>query len=267
MVILPAFLIPFLLFVVPIFFIFLRSFQTETQQFTFYNYIQFFTDSVHVGAIFTTIKITIISTFAIIPIGLFIVLSVRKSRFLKHVRKIAQLSINFPSYVFAFAIIYIYGRSGIFNLLSLSLFNVELPTAGMIFSWYGIIFANILFWSAVFMSPVFAVMDMLDPNIEEAARSLGSKGFHYMKNILLPGLLPGILAGTFLVILMVFNEFGIILFLGMSKVYTLTFDLYTQMEFFKPYMASTVAVITVVSSFLISLVYKKMIRKISGAEI
>lgn len=166
----------------------------------------------------------------------------------------------FPSYVFAIALIYIYGSAGIFNQLSLSLFNWELPTVGVLYSWEGIIFANVMFYMPFFIAPVFARLEMLDPSLEEAARSLGSHGFHLIRRVVLPTLMPGILAGALLTLLLTLNEFGVVLFLGWGKTYTLTFALYSEMEKFQPIMASVIAVIILLLSVLVTIGYRKATR-------
>ena len=255
--ILPAFLLLLSLFVVPLSLTILNSFNSD-DGFTLENYVNFFTNKIYITSIINTLRIGFVSTAVIVPLGILIVLAVRENKRLRNFMKVlTSVPAVFPSYVFAIALIYMYGSAGVFNQLSLSFFNLELPTVGVLYSWQGIIFANIMFYMPFFIVPVFARLEMLDPSVEEAARSLGSHGFHLTRRVILPALMPGILAGALLTLLLTLNEFGVVLFLGWGKTYTLTFALYSEMEYFQLGMASVVAVIILLLSALVTVGYRR----------
>lgn len=256
-IILPAFLLLISLFVVPLSLIILNSFNAG-DGLTLENYLNFFTKKIYITSIINTLRIGFFSTALIVPLGISIVLAVRENKRLRNFMKVlTSVPAVFPSYVFAIALIYMYGSAGIFNQLSLSLFNLELPTVGVLYSWEGIIFANVMFYMPFFIAPVFAKLDTMDPALEEAARSLGSHGLHLIRRVVLPALIPGILAGTLLTLLLTLNEFGVVLFLGWGKTYTLTFALYSEMEYFQLAMASVIAVIILLLSTLVTVSYRK----------
>ena len=255
--ILPAFLLLICLFVAPLSLTIVNSFNSG-DGFTLENYVNFFTSKIYITSIINTLRIGFLSTALIVPLGILIVLAVREHKRLRNFMKVlTSIPAVFPSYVFAIALIYMYGSAGIFNQLSLSLFNWELPTVGILYSWQGIIFANIMFYMPFFIAPVFARLETLDPSLEEAARSLGSHGFHLIRRVVLPALTPGILAGALLTLLLTLNEFGVVLFLGWGKTYTLTFALYSEMEYFRPAMASVIAVVILLLSALVTIGYRK----------
>jgi len=258
--VLPAFLLLISLLIAPLSLTVVNSFSSENGL-TLENYVNFFTKKIYITSIINTLRIGFLSTAIIVPLGTLIVLAVRENRRLKNFMKVlTTIPAVFPSYVFAIALIYMYGSAGILNQLSLSWFNLELPTVGILYSWEGIIFANIMFYMPFFIAPVFAKLETLDPSLEEAARSLGSHGFHLIRRIVLPALTPGILAGALLTLLLTLNEFGVVLFLGWGKTYTLTFALYSEMEYFQLGMASAIAVIILLLSASVTIGYRRATR-------
>jgi len=263
-ILLPAFLLPIVFFVTPLFLTAINSLSSD-HGFTLENYVRFFTSEIYITSIINTLRIGFFSTALIVPFGVLIVLAVRKNKRVRNFMKIlTSIPAVFPSYVFAIALIYMYGSAGIINRLFLSLFNKELPTATILFSWQGIIFANIMFFMPFFIAPVFATLDTLDPSLEEAAQSLGSHGLHLIRRVILPSLMPGILAGGLLTLLMTLNVFGVVLFLGWGKTYTLTLALFSEMEYFRPAMASTVAVIIILLSASTVICYRRATRFFEG---
>ena len=255
--ILPAFLLLICLFVAPLSLTIFNSFNSD-DGLTLENYVKFFTTKIYIKSIINTLRIGFLSTALIMPLGILIVLAVRENKRLRNFMKVlTSVPAVFPSYVFAIALIYMYGSAGIFNQLSLSLFNFELPTVGILYSWQGIILANVMFYMPFFIAPVFAKLETMDPSLEEAARSLGSHGLHLIWRVVLPVLTPGILAGALLTLLLTLNEFGVVLFLGWGKTYTLTYALYSEMEYFRPAMASTIAVIILLLSVLVTIGYRR----------
>jgi len=258
LVALPAVLVLVSFLIVPLSLTVLKSFDSG-QGFTIDNYVSFFSTRIYLTSILNTLRIGFFSTAVIVPTGILIVLAVRGNKRLKNFMKVlTSVPAVFPSYVFAIALIYLYGSAGIFNQLSLSLFGLELPTVGVLYSWRGIILANVMFYMPFFIAPVFARLETLAPSLEEAARSLGSHGFHLIRRVILPELAPGILAGTLLTLLLTLNEFSVVLFLGWGKTYTLTFALYSEMEYFRPAMASTIAVIILLLSALTTIWYRRV---------
>lgn len=257
LVVLPAFLIPISLFLTPLFLTVTNSFNSG-HGFTLENYVRFFTNKIYITSIINTLRIGFFSTALIIPFGVLIVLAVRKNkRLTRFIKMLTTIPAVFPSYVFAIALIYMYGSAGIINQLSLSLFNVEMPTVKFLYSWEGILFANVMFYMPFFIAPVFAILDTLDPSLEEAAQSLGSHGFHLIIKVILPSLMPGIHAGALLTLLMTLNEFAVVLFLGWGKTYTLTLALYSEMQSFRPSMACAVAVMIMLISTITVICYRK----------
>ncbi len=266
LLVLPAFLLPIGIFVIPLLLTGANSFNSD-HGFTFENYQRFFTHKIYLMAIINTLRIGFFSTTLIVPFGVLIVLAVRNSKRVTNFMKIlTAIPAVFPSYVFATALVYIYGFAGIINKLSLSLFNVEMPTVQILYSWKGVIFANVMFYMPFFIGPVFARLEALDPSLEEAAQSLGSHGLHLTRRVILPLLSPGILAGTLLTLLMTLNVFGVVLFLGWGKIYTLSLALFSEMEYFRPNMASAVAVVIMLLSLLIVVAYRKTTSLLKGRD-
>lgn len=250
---------PSFFFVAPILCTVAYSLQDDSGAFTLGNYQKFLSRTIYSAAILNSLVISLTSTAVIVPVGVVIACAVRKNKKIRSItRSITSLPIVFPSFVFAYALIYIYGTEGSLNILTRDLFGVSLPTAEIIFDRSGIIFANVLFFLPFFIRPLFAVFERLDPAIEQAAISLGSHGLHLLRKIVLPSMAPGIMAGGFLTLLLTMNEFGVILFLGWGKVYTLTLAVYSEIEFVNLNMAATAAALSIVLSLFLATIYRHL---------
>jgi len=77
-------------------------------------------------------------------------------------------------------------------------------------SWLFILIGHVLFTLPFMVRPVLAVMQAIDmPRLEEAAASLGARGWQRFFSVVIPNCRNGILAGAFMVFTLSVGEFNI----------------------------------------------------------
>ena len=102
-----------------------------------------------------------------------------------------------PPFALALSTILLFGRNG---LVTHQLLGIEhVPGANDIYGLDGLVFVQIITFFSVAYLIVRAMLERLDPSMEEAAHSLGAGKFHIFRTVTLPLLIPGI-AGSFLLL-------------------------------------------------------------------
>ncbi|MEA5486143.1 MULTISPECIES: ABC transporter permease [Pseudanabaena] len=116
------------------------------------------------------------------------------------------LPLAVPSYVGSFALIAAFSpRGSLLQLLLEPLGVEELPS---LYGWFGVILALTLFTYPYMLLTVRSALQGLDPEIEEASRSLGYSSRATFWKVILPQLQPSLIAGALLVALYSLRDFG-----------------------------------------------------------
>lgn len=102
-----------------------------------------------------------------------------------------------PPFAIAIAAILLFGRNG---LITRQMLGIEF-TVGVndIYGLDGLVFVQVITFFSVAYLIIRAMLERLDPAMEEAALSLGASKFHIFRTVTLPLLIPG-LAGSFLLL-------------------------------------------------------------------
>jgi len=240
-------LFPLFLFLYPLSQIVFNSFSVGG------NYVRFFEQPMYRQALLNSLGIAFFSTVLIAPVALLIVSATRRAvRAKKVVRLLTSLPLVFSSYVFCTALIYIYGQAGIVNEL-LRFVGLQIPMS--MFSVNGIVLANVLFFLPYFIVPLFYSFEELNPLLEEAATSLGSKGFYTFRRVVFPQVCYGFAMSCLITFLLVFNQISVVLALGTGKITTLTYLMFGQYEMDYA-MANTIATMSLCVTFGVALVFQ-----------
>ncbi len=102
-----------------------------------------------------------------------------------------------PPFAIALSTILLFGRNG---LISRKLLGMTFPPGSNdIYGMDGLVFVQTITFFSVAYLIVRAMLERLDPSMEEAAHSLGAGKFHIFRTVTLPLLIPGI-AGSFLLL-------------------------------------------------------------------
>ncbi len=118
---------------------------------------------------------------------------------------VASLPLVFPSYVGAFALVAMLGPRGMLQGWLEPLGVERLPS---IYGLPGATWALTLFSYPYLFLSIRAGLQMLDPALEEASRSLGRSAWQSFWRITLPALRPAIASGALLVALYALSDFG-----------------------------------------------------------
>jgi iron(III) transport system permease protein len=117
----------------------------------------------------------------------------------------AALPLVLPSFVSAYAIVLLLGRSGIVTQ-GLQSWGIGF---GSIYGSGGIVLVYVLTLYPYVLLPAIAAFKAVDVSMEEAAQNLGSSPGRAVRTVILPIVLPAILAGALLVFIETLENFGV----------------------------------------------------------
>jgi len=174
----------------------------------------------------------------------------------------ALLTVPFvmPSIMVALGFILLFGKQGfITTLLGRDL--------GILYSWKAILLAHTFYNFPVVVRMVSSLWERINPHYEEAAMSLGAKGFTLFRRVTLPMLSPAIFASAMLTFVFSFLSFSIPLILGGYKYSTIEVAIFTSIITMLDFRTgAALAVIQMALSFTFMYIYLKSLEKYAKAE-
>ncbi|MBQ9265032.1 MAG: iron ABC transporter permease [Clostridia bacterium] len=205
----------FLIFVVyPLILILYKSVVNPADNsFTLENFNRFFTRKYYTNTLKNSFSVTIVSTLISATLGLVIAYITRQykiagSKWLNICIVVSYLS---PPFIGAYAWIQLLGRNGLFTRLINNLFGLSF---GGIYGFAGIVLVFSLQSFPLVYMYVSGALQNLDNSLNEAAESLGANNFQRVTGIILPLVLPTVLASSLLVFMRVFSDFGTPMLIG-----------------------------------------------------
>lgn len=192
-------------------------------------YVELFHDSRLLGALRTTIILSVLAAILATILGTAAAIGFFSMR--RRSRSVCLAVNNIPltnadiitgvsmMLLFVFAI-------GLFNNSALSeLLGVRWRTG------FGtLLIAHITFNAPYVILSVMPKLRQLDPNIYEAAQDLGASGFLAFRKVILPEIMPGVLNGLIIAFTMSIDDFVISYFTKGSGVTTLAVEIYTMVK-------------------------------------
>ena len=174
---------------------------------TFENFTRFFTRKYYTNTLKNSFAVTVVSTLISATLGLLIAYITRQykiagSKWLNICIVVSYLS---PPFIGAYAWIQLLGRNGLFTRIINSLFGIQF---GGIYGFAGIVLVFSLQSFPLVYMYVAGALQNLDNSLNEAAESLGANNFQRVTGIILPLVLPTVLASGLLVFMRVFSDFG-----------------------------------------------------------
>jgi iron(III) transport system permease protein len=118
---------------------------------------------------------------------------------------LTALPLVLPSFVSAYALVLLFGRSGI---VTGALQSLGIPFES-IYGATGIVVVYTLTLYPYVVLPVTAAFKSIDISVEEAAQNLGASRSRMLRTVTLPLVLPSILAGALLVFIEALENFGV----------------------------------------------------------
>ncbi|MBR3017367.1 MAG: iron ABC transporter permease [Clostridia bacterium] len=205
----------FIIFVVyPLILILYKSVVNPSDNsFTFENFTRFFTRKYYTNTLMNSFSVTVVATLISATLGLLIAYITRQykiagSKWLNICIVVSYLS---PPFIGAYAWIQLLGRNGLFTRIVNDLFGIKF---GGIYGFAGIVLVFSLQSFPLVYMYVSGALQNLDNSLNEAAESLGANNFQRVTGIILPLVLPTVLASSLLVFMRVFSDFGTPMLIG-----------------------------------------------------
>lgn len=201
-------------FMYPLFSLLLSGFKSsETGAFTLENFARFFKKKYYYQALGNSFKVTVCVTILATLIGaplayLMTAFKVKGKGLLEILIIISMLS---PNFIGSYSWVLLLGRSGVITKFFENTFGITLPTI------YG--FAGILLVFTLKLYPfiylyVSGALKKIDIALLEASESLGCKPIKKIATLILPLVLPTLLAGGLLVFMNALADFGTPMLIG-----------------------------------------------------
>lgn len=216
----------FLLFVIyPIGMLLIKSLFTDGKVDLSY-FTKFFAKQYYWGTLVNSFKVTVVSTLvaALIGVPMAYLLRSVKIRGASLINILIVISYLSPPFIGAYSWIQLLGRNGFFTRLINGIFGVQLQG---IYGFAGIVLVFSLQSFPLIYMYVSGAMKNLDNSLNEAAESLGCNQFQRVTKIIFPLVMPSLLAGSLLVFMRVFADFGTPMIIG-EGYKTFPVMLYTQ---------------------------------------
>ena len=154
-----------------------------------------------------------------------------------------------PGVFVALGVISVLGPNGLIS----SILNMAIPES-VAFGWTGVLYAHAFYNIPLMIHWVSFSIKQSDPEIEEVARSLGSKGWHKFKRITLPVILPGIIVASLLTFIFCFLSYPVIAVLGSVSMRTIEVNIASTYKTF-PLTGKSMAASLALVQFLIMIVF------------
>lgn len=180
---------------------------SEGQSVTFANYTKMLGRPFYRAAIVNTLGIgaaaTAITTVLAVPLAFALARLPIPGK--AAILALAAMPLVLPSFVSAYAIVLLLGNSGI---VTKALQQIGLDI-GSIYGAGGIVLVYTLTLYPYVLLPTVAAFKAVDVSMEEAAQGLGSSPGRTVRTVILPIVLPAILAGALLVFIETLENFGV----------------------------------------------------------
>ena len=205
----------FALFLVyPLISLFASGFKdTETGAFTLANFAKFFQKKYYYQSMFNSFKVTVCVTILAILIGapLAYFMTCYKIKLKGLIEVLVIISMLSPPFIGAYSWILLCGRSGVVTKFLSNIFGFEMPS---VYGFGGILLVFTLKLYPFIYMYVSGALKKIDVSLSEAAESLGCSAVKKVVTIIIPLILPTVLAGALLVFMNALADFGTPMLIG-----------------------------------------------------
>ena len=163
-----------------------------------------------------TLGVLVVTTLIALPLAWLVSRTDLRGRRVLNVLAVLPLAV--PGYVMAYALI---GVSGNYGFLA-QVFGVALPRPQ---GWFGATLALSLYTFPYLYLNLRAAFSGLDASLEESARALGCGSGEVFRRVMLPHLMPALMAGWLVIGLYVIGDFGAV---ALMRYEVFSYVIYTQ---------------------------------------
>lgn len=163
----------------------------------------------------TTLSAALLSTVLISVIGVFLAWVLCRYQFIgkRLVDGLIDLPFALPTAVAGLTLATLFAPNGWLGQY-FALFGIKIA-----FSWYGIVLAMSFTSLPFIVRSVQPLIENIDASLEEAAETLGAHAWQRVYYVILPLLLPGIIAGASQAFIRCLGEFGAVIFIAGNSPY------------------------------------------------
>lgn len=208
-----AFLLVFLLY--PLLRLLYDAFTDDAGRLTLLNFYEFFTDRFYLRSLWNSILLGIGTVVATSILGVAVAfLLVRFDFWGRNLFSyLTLIPIISPPLVGVLGFTFIMGRAGTVNVFLMDYFDLLKPI-NFVYGLHGVLLVETLHLFPMITLNVVDALGKVDPSLEEAAESVGARGWRKAWDITLPLTTPGYVAGALLVFIWTFADFATPLILG-----------------------------------------------------
>ena len=193
---LPGSVYLFVAFAVPLLLLMVNSVYTARDGFSVASYLRFFGDTFSWSVMWNTLKAALLTTLISLLLGYPAAFAVARARgalqALLLVALILPLSVGVVVKAFAWTILL--RSDGVVNRLLMLSGLIDEPIR-LIFTQPGLVLGAVNVFLPFMVLPIFAVVRLIDPQLLDAAATLGSGPVHRFLHVTLPLTMPGVIAG------------------------------------------------------------------------
>lgn len=205
----------FALFLVyPLVTLFISSFKDPaTGTLTLNNFAKFFSKKYYYNGLLNSFKVTTCVTILAIIIGapMAYIMNIFKIKAKGLVEILVIISMLSPPFIGAYSWVLLSGRSGVITKFFENVFGIQTPT---IYGFTGILLVLTLKLYPFIYLYVSGALKKIDVSLSEAAESLGCSPVKKVITVILPLILPTLLAGSLLVFMNALADFGTPMLIG-----------------------------------------------------
>jgi iron(III) transport system permease protein len=206
-----------LFLVYPLTRIFYDAVTDEAGRLTLANFVAFFTDSFYLRALWKSLVLGVatVATSSVIGIAVAFLLVRYDFRGRRLFGYLTLIPIISPPLVGTLGFTFILGRAGSLNVLLMDAFDMLKPI-NFLYGIHGVVLVETLHLFPMITLNVVDALGKIDPALEEAAESVGARGWRKFWTVTLPLTTPGYVAGALLVFIWTFSDFATPLILGVQ---------------------------------------------------
>ena len=206
-----------LFLVYPLLRIFYDAVTDEGGRLTLVNFAAFFTDAFYLRALWKSLVLGAATMAASSVIGIAVAFLLVRFEFPGRslFGYLTMIPIISPPLVGTLGFIFILGRAGSINVLLQDVFDLLRPI-NFLYGLHGVVLVETLHLFPMITLNVVDALGKIDPSLEEAAESVGARGWRKFWTVTLPLMTPGYVAGALLVFIWTFSDFATPLILGVQ---------------------------------------------------
>ena len=201
--------------VYPLLRVFYDAFSDEAGRLTLVNFVEFARDGFYRRSLWNSLVLGLgtVATTSLLGFAIAFLLVRCDFRGRDLFGYLTLLPIVSPPLVGVLGFTFILGRAGTVNVLLMDAFDLAKPL-NFVYGVHGVLLVQTLHLFPMITLNVVDALGKIDPALEEAAESVGARGWRKLRTITLPLTTPGYVAGALLVFIWTFSDFATPLVLG-----------------------------------------------------